>query len=128
MAPRTMRIDAASKLAEGETLAFSFTDAAPPTEGGVEDKNILAPAFLLRHEGRLLAYRNRCRHIPTTLDWVENRFLSNDRCWIVCATHGALYEPATGLCVAGPPSGKSLESLPVVEEDGVAIVELPPLP
>lgn len=122
-----MRIKAASKLAEGETLAFSFADAAPPTESDVEPPP-LAPAFLLRREGRLLAYRNRCRHIPTTLDWVENRFLSNDRCWIVCATHGALYEPATGLCVAGPPSGKSLESLPVVEEDGVAIVELPSLP
>ena len=118
MAPRTMSIEAASKLAEGETLAFSFTETAPPTEGDTGDNNILAPAFLLRHEGRLLAYRNRCRHIPTTLDWVENRFLSNDRCWIVCATHGALFRVDDGFCVAGPCAGDALEALEIALEGG----------
>ncbi len=43
-----------------------------------------------------------------TMDWVENQFLSEDGAHILCATHGALYEPDSGECVAGPPLGKCL--------------------
>lgn len=101
-------------LGENETIKFRIGRGADVREG-----------FVIRRGGELHAYRNECRHIPMTMDWVENRFLSRDRCWIQCSTHGALYEITTGLCVAGPPAGKSLRSLPVKVEDGRIVVHVP---
>ncbi|HSP96493.1 MAG TPA: Rieske 2Fe-2S domain-containing protein [Candidatus Dormibacteraeota bacterium] len=75
-------------------------------------------AFVLNHGGRLVAYVNRCCHIPMTMDWVENQFLSDDGAHILCATHGALYEPESGECVAGPPLGKCLTAVPLEIRDG----------
>lgn len=84
-------------------------------------------AFLLNHQGRLYAYVNRCCHVPMTLDWVENQFLTEDREYIQCATHGACYRPETGECVAGPPLGKFLSPVPLVvrQDDGCVVAEFP---
>jgi nitrite reductase/ring-hydroxylating ferredoxin subunit len=104
----------AAALGEHETVKFAFDEDGARKEG-----------FVIRHEGRLYGYRNECRHIPMTLDWVENRFLSRDGCHIQCATHGALYRIDTGLCIDGPPSGERLRPLPVEEIDGEVFVTLP---
>ena len=55
------------------------------------------------------------------LDWVENQFFTEDGRWLQCATHGAVYEPSTGECVAGPPCGKVLVRIPL-RIDGEAIL------
>src|SRR5689334_14159206 len=55
-------------------------------------------AFLVNAEGNFFAYVNRCRHMPTPLDFVRDQFMSEDRRHLMCYTHGALYDPATGLC------------------------------
>jgi nitrite reductase/ring-hydroxylating ferredoxin subunit len=104
----------AEALGDGLTAKFRIGRGKEAREG-----------FVIRHEGRLHAYRNECRHVPMTMDWVENRFLSRDSCWIQCATHGALYEIASGLCVSGPPSGKHLKRLGVAEENGNVVVRVP---
>jgi nitrite reductase/ring-hydroxylating ferredoxin subunit len=104
----------ASELGEKKTVKFVFEEGGARKEG-----------FVVRHDGTIYAYRNECRHIPMTLDWVENRFLSRDGRFLQCATHGALYEMATGLCVAGPPSGERLRSLAVEVEGDDVIVTLP---
>jgi nitrite reductase/ring-hydroxylating ferredoxin subunit len=70
-------------------------------------------AFLLNHAGSFHAYVNQCRHVPMNMDWVENQFFSEDGCHVLCATHGALYEPDSGECVAGPPLGKRLIRVPL---------------
>jgi nitrite reductase/ring-hydroxylating ferredoxin subunit len=54
-----------------------------------------------------------------------HEFLSDDGRWIVCATHGALYEPATGLCAAGPCAGDTLTRLPVRRAGEALIVTCP---
>jgi len=69
--------------------------------------------FVINHQGRLHAWVNRCRHVPMTMDWIENQFLTDDGCYIQCATHGACYEPETGECVGGPPLGKFLIRVPL---------------
>ncbi|HEV8716606.1 MAG TPA: Rieske 2Fe-2S domain-containing protein [Candidatus Binatia bacterium] len=69
--------------------------------------------FVVNYDGRLFAYVNRCRHIPMTMDWVENQFLTEDGRYILCATHGAAYEPGTGECIFGPPCGKVLDRVPL---------------
>jgi len=82
-------------------------------------------AFVVNYRGRLYAYLNRCRHIPMSMDWVENQFFSEDGAYIQCATHGALYEPATGECVAGPPCGQFLTAVPIEVRDGVVLAGCP---
>ena len=69
--------------------------------------------FVVHHRGEHHAFVNQCRHVPMTMDWVENQFLTADKCFVQCATHGALFEPATGLCVEGPPAGKALIRVPL---------------
>ncbi len=73
--------------------------------------------FVVNDQGKLYAYVNRCRHMTTPLDFIRDQFLSEDRRHLMCYTHGALYDPATGLCVAGPCKGETLYRLPV-EVDG----------
>jgi nitrite reductase/ring-hydroxylating ferredoxin subunit len=75
-------------------------------------------AFALRFEGRVVAYVNRCAHVPTELDWQPGEFLDADRRWILCSIHGAAYEPADGRCVGGPCGRMRLMPVAVQERDG----------
>ena len=76
------------------------------------------PAFVVRHRGRVYAYVNECRHQASELDWNPGEFFDVDRLYLICATHGAVYEPGTGLCVAGPCRGARLAPVRVHEREG----------
>jgi nitrite reductase/ring-hydroxylating ferredoxin subunit len=76
------------------------------------------PAFVVRFRGELRAYLNRCAHVPVTLDWQEGEFFDSEARYLICGTHGAIYEPASGLCVLGPCKGRRLVALRVEERDG----------
>ncbi len=75
-------------------------------------------AFVVRHAGAVYAYLNQCAHVPMEMDWQEGRFFDATQTWLVCATHGALYEPHSGKCVGGPCRGANLHALPVQEAHG----------
>ena len=77
-----------------------------------------ARAFALRFDGRVVAYLNRCAHVPTEMDWQPGQFLDADKRYIVCSIHGATYEPASGLCVGGPCQRGRLMPVEVSEQDG----------
>lgn len=77
-----------------------------------------ARAFALRFEGRVVAYLNRCVHVPTELDWLPGEFLDGDRAFIICAIHGATYEPKSGRCAGGPCASGRLKKIDVEEHDG----------
>jgi len=81
--------------------------------------------FVVNYDGRLFAYVNRCRHVPMTMDWVENQFLTEDGRYILCATHGAAYEPETGECIFGPPCGKVLDRVPLTIEGDRVLAHRP---
>jgi nitrite reductase/ring-hydroxylating ferredoxin subunit len=81
--------------------------------------------FLINDRGSFHAYVNRCRHMPTPLDFVRDEFLSDDGRFLRCYTHGALYEFGTGLCVDGPCKGESLYRLPVRVDRGEVLVGCP---
>ena len=68
--------------------------------------------------GRVYAYLNRCAHKLVELDWQEGEFFDAEYRYLVCATHGALYDPASGVCVSGPCRGAALAAVPVRETDG----------
>lgn len=77
------------------------------------------PAFAVRVEGRIHAYLNRCAHVAMELDWQPGQFFDAQRSWLVCSTHGALYDPAGGRCAGGPCAGRGgLLKLEVEERDG----------
>jgi nitrite reductase/ring-hydroxylating ferredoxin subunit len=81
--------------------------------------------FLVNEQGNFHAYVNRCRHMPTPLDFIRDQFVSEDGKYLMCYTHGALYEFATGLCVAGPCKGDALFRLPVSVDRGEVLVGCP---
>ena len=76
------------------------------------------PAFALRFEGRVVAYLNRCAHVPAEMDWNPGEFLDADRAFILCSIHGAAYDPRNGRCAGGPCGRGKLVALAVQEEGG----------
>ena len=77
-----------------------------------------ARVFALRFEGRVVAYLNRCLHVPVEMDWNPDDFLDADKTFIICATHGAVYEPLSGRCAGGPCGRGRLTVIDTVERDG----------
>ena len=108
-------------MAQGERLICA-SEALVDGEIGVRFEVHRAgeslPAFAVRHHGRVYAYMNECRHQASELDWNPGEFFDADKLYLICATHGALYEPQSGLCVDGPCRGASLAPVQVYERDG----------
>lgn len=63
------------------------------------------------------AWLNVCPHAGRRLDYAPGQFLRKDEL-IICAVHGATFDCASGICVAGPCRGESLRTLPVRVVDG----------
>src|SRR3546814_11854715 len=72
-----------------------------------------AALILTRVAGRVQAFRNICPHAGRRLDWAPGAFLI-DQGRLVCAAHGASFDMASGLCVAGPCKGASLTAVALV--------------
>ncbi len=75
--------------------------------------------FAIRFEGEPHAYLNRCSHVAMELDWQPNRVFDASGRWLMCASHGAEYEPATGECVGGPCKG-GLIKIEMCDDNGVS--------
>ena len=82
--------------------------------------------FVVNFDGRYHAYVNRCAHAGTPLDWWPNEFFTDDGRLLICATHGALFEPDSGRCAGGPCGGSALWPLVARVEDGQVIVSVRP--
>lgn len=102
------RLCSSSALAEkGVAVLFDVLQYGAP-----------ARAFALRFDGRVVAYLNRCVHVPTELDWQPGEFLDAGREFILCSIHGAAYEPSSGRCIGGPCGRGRLTPLDAFEIDG----------
>ncbi|HUK40689.1 MAG TPA: Rieske 2Fe-2S domain-containing protein [Candidatus Acidoferrales bacterium] len=82
-------------------------------------------AMLINFEGEYFAYVNRCRHVGISLDWIDNQFFTEDSRFLLCANHGATYEPTTGECVWGPCAGASLQGVPLEIKAGKIFASCP---
>ncbi len=80
-------------------------------------------AFLANAEGHIVAYQNVCRHIPVSLDYGDGEIFSPDWKFFQCRTHGAKYEPRTGVCVDGPCAGRRLKPVAIRIADNAVWVE-----
>jgi nitrite reductase/ring-hydroxylating ferredoxin subunit len=101
-------VEGAKDLPEGESLTFDFM---------VNGRRV--PAFVLRHRGDLLAWVNSCPHWDVDLDMGDGRFYAPDNDRIYCKNHGALFDPRTGVCVAGPCRGAGLIAVTLEQRDGL---------
>ncbi|MDE3010947.1 MAG: Rieske 2Fe-2S domain-containing protein [Pseudomonadota bacterium] len=104
-APVQLRIGDAAALSEGGS-ALTFA-CVPGVDG-----------FAVRFRGTVHAWVNRCPHQGTPLDWEPGEFFDEQGRHLACATHGALFEPDSGRCVAGPCRGARLQAIAVQERDG----------
>ena len=75
-------------------------------------------AFAVRFNAAPVAYLNRCSHVAMELDWQPNRVFDASGHWLMCASHGAVYAPDTGMCAGGPCRGP-LVGIAVSEQCGV---------
>ena len=95
-------------LAErGPGVRFRLSEAAADEKG-----------FVIRSGGEARAYINECPHVGTELDWQPGEFFDFAGLYLVCSTHGALFEPGNGHCIAGPCRGASLRPIAIRERDG----------
>ena len=74
--------------------------------------------FVVRYQGQVYGYLNRCAHVPIELDWAQGEFFESGKRYIMCQTHGAIYTPETGQCAGGPCEGGRLRPIGVIETDG----------
>ena len=81
----------------------------------VESDGRQMPAFAIRYHNEPHAYLNRCAHLFLELDWESGEFFDTSGDYIICANHGALFEPNSGECVNGPCYGASLTKIAVTE-------------
>ena len=88
--------------------------------------------FAIRLDNRIYAYWNICPHRGIPLNWIPDQFLDPDGELIQCSSHGALFEIATGQCIAGPCSGDSLQPAILRSENDryfiTANQKMPPAP
>lgn len=103
--------------------AAELADGGEGVRFSVSASGCSLSAFVLRWQGRVYAYGNHCPHVGLELDWNPGRFLDAEGQFLICAAHGAMFEPDTGLCVGGPCHGKSLQHLTVIERDGNIYIE-----
>ncbi len=104
------RVCRTAALPAGESMKFML-----PVRGAEEE------CFVINFHGHYHAYVNRCRHVPMAMDWIDNQFFAEQGRYLMCQTHNAYFEPASGECIAGPPSacGKFLYRVPLEIDDGV---------
>ena len=81
----------------------------------VEFSQGLRQLIICAHPEIVCGFLNSCPHRGVRLDWTPGIFFELDGPRLQCATHGALFEPTSGDCVAGPCVGKRLVPVAVYE-------------
>lgn len=110
--------------AAGDAALHALCNSRDLTDGGMAvpfDVNYAGQtcrAFAIRYRGLPHAYLNRCAHVAMEMDWQPDRFFDDTGRWLLCATHGAVYEPDTGACKGGPCRG-GLVKIELTEFNGV---------
>jgi nitrite reductase/ring-hydroxylating ferredoxin subunit len=100
-------------LREGKSVKFKYQHNGKYKSG-----------FMALIEGHIVAYENRCQHLPVPLDYCDNQFMSKDGKHFVCRSHGALFDPQTGRCVRGPCEDAKLNPLPIAIVNDQLCLEL----
>jgi nitrite reductase/ring-hydroxylating ferredoxin subunit len=105
---------------ESAPLALCRLDEIP--DGGATAVDAILPdgaesLILLRHGEQVNGYLNVCPHAGRRLDYAPGKFLLKDGT-LICAVHGATFDQADGLCIAGPCRGEHLRPIAVQVKEG----------
>lgn len=76
----------------------------------------------MRRGNEVFGYVNHCPHAGHPLNRQPDQFLSPDRTVIMCSSHGALYDIASGACIAGPCAARGITPLPLRLEAGLVLL------
>ena len=105
-----LRLCALADIPDPGAKGFSFRDGEH-----------LFAGFVVRKDAVVIGFIDRCPHTGTPLAVFQDRYFTRERDLLLCATHGALFRPTDGLCVAGPCEGRALWPWPIVIEGGVVL-------
>jgi len=78
--------------------------------------------LVIRLNDEVRGFINRCPHAGHPLNLRPHQFLTADSTLILCSSHGALFEKATGYCVAGPCAGQRLSAVPLEVQSGFVML------
>ena len=98
-------VAASDQLAEGAYLRIAVAYTGEPIS-----------VLVFRYQGRCLAYRNRCVHMPRELDCENNGIFDATGRYLRCSMHGIVYDPLTGASVSAICTGERLTSIDIVED------------
>lgn len=93
-------------LREGHYRELVVGDSRPP-------RYLLATRF----DGQPRAWLNACPHQGRPLNFAPDRFLTNDAGQVICAHHGAVFEPDQGRCISGPCRNACLSRVKLQQRD-----------
>ncbi|MCC3861875.1 Rieske (2Fe-2S) protein [Pseudemcibacter aquimaris] len=101
-------------VSEGEILC-SLTDI---DDGGAKELSYRSGSdihdiFIQRVGNDIYAYVNICPHAGTPLNMDDGKFMEKTGKYLMCHTHGALFQLEDGFCVAGPCNGASLRPVDI---------------
>lgn len=103
----------------------ALVDSGPGVRFETQFRGETAAAFVVRLEGRVHGYLNRCSHVAMELDWQPGVFFDAEGRDLICSTHGAVFAASSGKCIGGPCAGGPLVKLAVAERDGFVVLEEP---
>jgi len=115
--PSSITIRGGALLEERGSQKFAIADPDDPREG-----------FILRFEGELRAFENRCPHWEVDLDLGMGDPYLDDLEKIFCRNHAAIFDPLTGVCESGPCLGRAIRRYPIRIDGEDLIVTLDPMP
>ena len=101
----------------------ALIDGGPGVRFEIEREGGRVACFAIAYEGEVFAYRNHCPHRGTELDWQPGEVFDETGLYLLCATHGAVFEPASGACVGGPCHGASLSRIPISVENHLVVLK-----
>jgi len=102
---------ALAELADPGSRAFTIGRGDWPLRG-----------FVVRRGEAVHGYVNCCPHADHPLNLRPDEFLSPDGSLVLCNSHGALFEIATGLCIAGPCAGARLRRVLIEVTSGYVLL------
>lgn len=100
------------EIADPGSREFSWGDGPWPLE-----------FFVVRKDGNVFGFVNRCPHAGHALNWQPDRFLTREQDLILCNSHGARFRISDGVCMSGPCPGASLEHIAVRAEGGQILAD-----
>lgn len=106
-APRGTHLCRLDDLLPGTSRSFTLGEGDWPLRG-----------LMVRNGDAVDAFVNRCPHAGHQLNFLSDNFLNADGTLILCRSHGALFDKASGRCVYGPCVGEGLLRVPVAVADG----------